>query len=399
MKIKYILAGCFALYLKVKAQNTDSIYKQRLVPKTEIEAVFSYYNQKGEHSAVTGGRGTERLDVYVTGITVSKSFKGYNKISFHGGTDIISSASIDNIDKVVSSASKNDARTFMDISYQRNLKGSNLSIGGGTGFSIESDYFSLPASLALSYKDPSGMRTYDFSFMAYFDDLRWGRLNPDHYKPVKLIYPKELRNTEWFNNYRRNSFNTSFGVTQIVNKRLVVGFFPGIVYQKGLLSTPFHRVYFNNNSVKVENLPSKRLKIPAGFNANYFAANRLILKGGYDFYWDNFGIVAHALKLETAFKVTPLFTVAPFLRLYNQTSSKYFEAYMIHDINENFYTSDYDLADFQSIRTGLNLKYKPNDFLGDNLLFNEIDLRYSYYRRTNALKAHVVSLSFNIETM
>jgi hypothetical protein len=35
-----------------------------------------------------------------------------------------------------------------------------------------------------------------------------------------------------------------------------------VVSQSGYLGLPFNRVYFNDNSVHVENLPSSRLKVP-----------------------------------------------------------------------------------------------------------------------------------------
>jgi hypothetical protein len=63
----------------------------------------------------------------------------------------------------------------------------------------------------------------------FFDDLRWGRLHDG--QPEKLIYPAELRTKEWFDHYRRNSYNIEFGYYRVINKRDVVG-----IYQVSLIS-------------------------------------------------------------------------------------------------------------------------------------------------------------------
>ena len=387
-----------ALFLKARAQNTDTLFRQREVPKTEIEAVFSYYDQTGNHSAVTGGTGTEKLNVYATSITIKRSFKGYNKLVFNGGSDIISSASTDKIDDVVSSASLKDGRTFANIAYQRNFKKTMFSLGGGSGFSIESDYLSIPLSFNVSYTTPDGMRTHDLDIKALFDDLRWGRLNPDYHRPVKLIYPNEINTINWFDIYRRNTFSVKYALTQIVNKQLIVALFPEVVYQKGLLSTPFHRVYFADQSLKVENLPDNRLKLMLGFKANYFTLGNIILKAGYSIYWDSFDILANSFDLETPYKIKPLLILSPFVRIYKQSPSGYFKPYMTHNTNECFYTSDYDLSKLTTLKTGMGIKFRPNTFLTKNLYLKTLSLRYAWYKRSDHLNANIVTAVLDLET-
>ena len=84
---------------------------QRKVNRTDIELVYKHYLQDGNNSAVTGGIGTEKLMVYGPELSLKSEFKK-NTISLNLGTDIISSASTDKIDFVVSSASKVDKRTY-----------------------------------------------------------------------------------------------------------------------------------------------------------------------------------------------------------------------------------------------------------------------------------------------
>jgi len=393
MKRRYIAIGMLVLALKGKSQAVDSSYVKRNIPKTDIEVVFSMYDQKGDHSAVTGGKGTEKLRVYAPGINLD--FQGTkSSFSLAGGADIISSASTDRIDYVMSSASKVDTRTHADIQYTHQIGKNGVEVGLGTGISIESDYLSVPVRAAFNYAAPNGMRQVQASFSAYFDDLRWGRLNPGYRRPVKLIYPSELRYKEWYNIHNRYTYNFKTGIVQVINKRLIAAFYPEFIMQRGLLATPFHRVYFTDDSVKVEKLPKQRNRIPMGIKANYFAGSRTVLKAAYNFYRDDFGITGHGANVEVAIKVSPMVTLSPFAEFYGQSASKYFRPYGAHDPGEKFYSSDYDLSKFNSIKVGLGFRWAPFQYLSKRSIFNEINLRYAYFGRSDGLKAHMLTASF-----
>lgn len=400
MKKKYLTVGLLSfLLLNAKAQTTDSSYKERIVSKTDIELVYSHYFQDGNNSAVTGGKGTEKLTVYAPSVKIVHNFKEYNTIRFVGGADAITSASTDKIDAVMSSASRKDLRSYATLNYERKLKKKNLTFGVGSGFSVESDYLSIPVSVSSEYVTPSRQQTLSISIQAYFDDLRWGRINSDYWRPVKLIYPGELRDTVWFDNYRRTSYNLKLGFTQEINRRLVAGIFPEFAYQTGLLSTPFHRVFFKNTRQRVEKLPTERYKLPVSFKVNYFLGSRMILKFNYGYYWDSFGNQGNSFELESAVKTSVKWTVTPFLRFYNQSAARYFQPFKQHLASETFYTSDYDLSQFESYKAGINFRYLPGRKLTKRIFFDELNFRYSYFYRSNGLNANILTLSlrFNKE--
>ncbi len=242
------------------------------------------------------------------------------------------------------------------------------------------------------------MRELTVGLQCYFDDLRWGRIDDDYWRPVGLVYPIELRYREWYDTYRRTSYNLSFAFYQVINKRVQVAVFPELVYQKGLLSTPFHRVFFTDPLVeKVEYLPEERWKIPIGLQANIFAGKRLVIRSYYRFYQDNIGIRAHTFQLELLVKVSPQFSIAPHVRFYTQTASTYFKPFGGHEVTAKYYTSDYDLSAFNSVKTGLTLRYAPQARFLHRYLFKEANLRYAYYKRSDGLYAHMMSilLDFN----
>ena len=391
MKIRYLLIGMLSSSLALKAQNEDSIFQKKTVSQTDIQLLFSYYSQDGDHSAVTGGIGTQKLTVYAPHLSLENTSKNHS-IKADGGVDVITSASTDNIDHVVSSASVRDSRTYLHIGYGHSFIKSLLNAEVKSGFSIESDYFSVPIVLNAKYTEPSQLRSYSITLESYFDDLRWGRLNKKYHAPVELIYPSELRYKEWFDEFKRNTFTIKLAFSQVINKRMVVGIFAGVSYQHGLLATPFHRVYFNTNEERVENLPERRTKIPVGLRLNYFAGSRTILKAEYNFYWDDWGIVANAIQLEAAVKIKSKITFSPFFRVYHQSAASYFEAYGVHDPSEMFYTSDYDLSELTSCKFGAEFRYTPLASLGKKLSFDEIAIRYAAYIQSTDLHAQSVTL-------
>lgn len=385
------------MFLSVRGQTAiKSSVKKDSLNKFEIEAMYGHYIQNGNNSAVTGGRGTEKLTVYSPAFKFKKTDLTGRQVTLKTGVDIISSASTDNIDYIVSSASILDARTYANLTFT-SVQKKQKQWWAGSGFSIESDYFSLPFNAGVSLQSKNKMRQVSFEIFYYKDDLRWGRIDQKHYKPQKLIYPSELRYKQWYNTYKRNSYNLKTGIQQVINKRTRIGIFPELAIQEGLLATPFHRVYFRDSTLRVENLPSQRIKSILGLKFNRFTGGRTILKCAVDLYADNFGIMAIGIEQETAIKLNYAWTLSPFIRLYQQQGSRYFAPYGAHAPDEIFYTSDYDLSDFKTIKAGLGIRHAPYSAWGKRGTFNEWQLRYSYYRRSNGLYAHIMNLTINCQ--
>lgn len=360
------------------------------INETEIEMVYNHYMQDGDNSAVTGGIGTERLIVYGPSFSLDRSF-GANSISFNIGSDIISSASTDNIDFDVSSASRLDARSYVGVGYGRLFKNGQWAVNGGLSLSIESDYFSFGKSLGSTYTTPDKLRTISLQLQIFNDDLRWGRLQDGLFQaPRELIYPEELRFREWYDEFRRNSYHLSAGLTQVVNSRNTVGLSAILSYQQGLLATPFHRVFFNDGSVVVEQLPNERFKGAVRLQWNTFIGGGLILRNSVHGYADSFGILGIAVENETTFKLNTRWSLSPGFRLYTQAASRYFAPFQEHDPGSEFYTSDFDLSQFESYSIGLAIRHVP---LGKpNKAQRPYTLRYNYYGRSNNLSTHSISM-------
>ena len=175
---------------------------------------------------------------------------------------------------------------------------------------------------------------------------------------------------------------------------MIAAIYPEIIYQHGLLATPFHRVYFLDQSLKVENLPKDRIRVPISLKFNYFAGNRSIIKPAIGFYTDNFGIVSTYIELEGVVKINPVLSLSAFAKGYHQSASMYFQVYGQHNPADTYYTSDYDLSKFSSIKTGVSIRWAPYKFMSKKSMFDALNFRYSFFMRTNQLKAHMFTLSF-----
>lgn len=363
----------------------SSTYKNRKLKVEEINFVSSYYNQKGNNSAVTGGVGNEKLSDFATTIDVRISRYDFRKrkhtLNAELGVDVYSSASSDKIDpNTISSASSGDVRVYPSVNYAvaNEKTGSTYSFTGSV--SSEYDYFSKGVALGWTKLSKNKNREFGVKGQMYLDT--WS-----------VILPIELRNSSSLRGTKpRNSYSLSFTLSQVMTRKLQVLLMADVAYQSGQLATLYHRTYFTNGSHKVENLPDSRLKLPFGVRLNYFAGDRVIIRTYYRYYQDNWDLKAHTFEIETPIKITPFFSVSPFYRYYKQTGVKYFASYQAHALTEKYYTSDYDLSSLSSNMFGAGIRYAPPGGLMGISRFNAIELRYGHYERSTALTSNIITL-------
>lgn len=402
-KICLSVAGIFLTFFASFAQTSPKDtagYKSRKLTFEEANLVTSYYKQDGNNSAVTGGSGTEKLTDISTAIDVklTKWDRKFRKHTFdvEVGIDHYTSASSDNVNpNTVSGASHADTRIYPSVTWSMENEQKGSTIGGGLSASTEFDYQSLGFNLFFSQKTKNRNGEFTAKVQAYLDNL-------------KYILPVELRppgsgggggNDEHddYASKSRNSFSGSLSYSQIMNQRLQIMLIAELVYQQGYLGLPFHRVYFSNSTVGVENLPDTRLKIPLGFRANYFLGDKVVLRSFYRYYNDDWGLSAHTLQLESSFKVTPFFSITPFYRYYTQTGVDYFAVKNLHKTTEQYYTSNFDLAKFNSNFFGAGFRVSPPKGVFGIQRINMLELRYGHYKRTNGLQSDIVSLNLKFK--
>lgn len=369
------------------------------VGETQVDILSSYYQQDGDHGAVEGGIGTQQLTDFTPTLILNVPLDSATRLSANLGMDIYASASTDRIDQFLSTPSSQDTRFHGDLGLSRTLAGKRTIVGLGTGYSTEYDYASFNVSASWARASVDHNRELSVVGQAFFDQ-------------ATLIRPAELRTgagqEQGSGTAARQSYNLNLVLSQVLTQRLQVAVSTELVAQRGLLSTPFHRVYFRETGgalgeARTELLPSQRFKYPVGLRLTYYATDLVQLRGYYRFYNDNFGIRAHTLEAETPVKVTPFLVFYPFYRYHTQTAATWFAPYLAHSVTDTYYTSDYDLSSFAAHKLGLGLRYAPlyglsrfrTPFGGRVAKFKAVDLRYAYYRQSTGLTAQLVSVDFS----
>ena len=375
-------------------QDGEEPEKPKKLNEADLNILFSYYSQDGDNAAVTGGIGTEKLSDYASAIIVNVPINDKNKVSFNGGVDYYTSASSDNIDPHRSSASSKDMRIYGTLGYTRTNPKKGISYGVKAAGSSEYDYFSAQMGANFSKTSADKNREIALSSQVFID--QWS-----------IIYPRELRGRDWVSTNKRQSYSLTATYSQVINKRMQAAITTDFVFQRGLLSTPFNRVYFEGqNQARVEQLPDKRFKLPIGVRFNYFANDYLLMRLNYRFYWDDWGVLGNTFEVETPIKINRFFSIYPYYRFHTQTAADYFQSYAQHALGAVFYTSDYDLAKLHSHKIGGGIRFSPPNGIvrikrpfnkkGKLVMFKGIDLRYAHYRRSTGLKANIITTGLNI---
>ncbi|MCK0158529.1 DUF3570 domain-containing protein [Cellulophaga sp. F20128] len=418
--LKSIIFGMLLLFSFVVNAQENTAYTQRVLENTEIDILFSYYDQDGNNAAVTGGEGTEKLTDAASSIVVRLPLNNDDIITIDTGISAYSSASSSNVNPLdgnankevspfnaSSGASQSDELIHFKGSYEHSSKDRNSRIGANIYAAREFDYFSLGFGANYAYLFNEKNTEVSVSGQVFLDT--W-----------KAEYPIELRDGFFdnrvtgsgtysplfneFSNLNRNSYSLSLSVSQILGSKVQGSLFVDVIQQNGLLSTPFQRMYFGDRdnffiddfqlADAVERLPDSRFKFPVGGRLNYYVNEVFVLRSYYRFYTDNWGVTSHTASVEIPIKLNDVFTVYPSYRFYNQTKADYFYKKESAVSSLAYYTSDYDLSNFNAHQYGAGLRYKDIfaklSVLGFGL--KTLDVKGIIYNRSTGLDSFIVSL-------
>lgn len=391
-----------------KQQNDTATYKKRVLESTEVDFLMSYYTQDGDNAAVTGGVGTEELIDLTPTIVVSIPLNDDDVLSIDAGVSAYSSASSSNVNPfdgnapanpfvASSGASESDILVTISGNYSHSSDDRDKIWSANLAIASEYDYFSL--GFGGSYTRLFNEKNTELSVKANVFLDTW-----------KTIYPSELRDQPTFtpfSNKSRNSYSVGFGFSQILSKKLQGSLSLDFIQQQGLLSTPFQRVQFADiadiviqeftYADDVERLPDSRLKIAIGGRLHYYISEIFTVRTFYRYYTDDWGIKSHTVSIEIPIKITDKFAIYPSYRFYMQTTADYFAPFNQHLSTQQFYTSDYDLSDFEANQYGFGVSYTDifTKFHIWKLGLKSIDLRFRQYDRNSGLSASLFSGGFS----
>lgn len=470
MKSKFIFAfglmSCLAF--SQEKDSTEIVYKKRVLESIEVDFLASYYKQDGIHSSVSGGMGSEKLTDLASNITIAIPLNDDDVLTVDMGISAYTSASSSNINPFNSSgasggddddddrralvdgpygtpwqassgASAQDALTAVVVNYSHSSDDRNFIWNADVAFSNEYDYTSIGFGGGVSKLFNNKNSEISLKGNVYLDQWRpiyatelheyakygSGFQSNGFFSGVTILDQNGNTSTAYlpsdfttWNSTNRNSYSASFGFSQVATKKMQFSLFFDILHQEGMLSTPYHRVYFadkanyyigqaadipvyettQNTGVyqladDIERLPNTRFKIPVGARLNYYLNERLTLRTYYRYYWDDWGITSNTASIELPIKLSERFTVFPSYRYYTQEQSKFFAPFETHLSTEKYYTSDYDLSTFNAHQYGFGLNY--TDIFANAKIWKfglkNIDFRFNHYDRNDGLSANIVT--------
>jgi hypothetical protein len=481
MKIRIVvllsLIG-FAAFSQEK--DTTVVFKKRVLESTEVDFLASYYSQNGSKSVVSGGIGSEKLTDIASNIVVNMPINDDATLTIDLGISAYSSASSSNINpfnstgasgggddddddddrisnnklaapasgpygspwQASSGASKSDQLTAISANYAHSSDSRDFIWNADVSFSNEYDYTSIGFGGGIATLFNEKNTELSLKANVYLDQWRpiyptelheysiYGAnfLNQGYFSGVTVLDQNGQSTTAYLPSafktiasVNRNSYSASIGFSQVVSKKLQLSVFFDVLQQQGLLSTPYHRIYFadkanyyigqsqyinnyesaSNSGVfkladDIERLPDSRFKLPIGARLNYYINERFVLRTYYRFYSDNWDIKSHTASIELPIKLSDRFTVFPMYRYYTQTGSKYYAPYETHLSTEEFYTSDPDLATLDANQYGFGINY-TDIFTGAKIWklgIKNIDFRFNHYERSDNLKANIATIGF-----
>ena len=421
------------------SQEKDStvVFKKRVLESTEVDFLASYYKQDGLHSAVSGGIGSENLTDIASNIIVAIPMNDDDVLTVDAGISAYTSASSSNINpldsnkpnpwQASSGASAQDALASLVVNYSHSSDDRNFIWNADVSVSSEYDYFSLGFGGGITKLFNNKNSEISLKGNAYLDT--WQPIYPIEFRDnLPTVYDQTGAISNLYNpnfiswtSKARNSFSASVSFSQVITKKSHFSVFFDVLQQQGQLSSPYHRMYFadkdnfyvgdpqfipnyqsetNKGAYQladaIEKLPDTRFKLPFGLRYNYYLNETVSFRTYYRFYTDNWDVQSHTASIEIPFKVSSKFTLFPMYRYYTQTKSKYFAPYETHLSTEKFFTSDFDLSDFDAHQYGLGFTY--TDIFTSSKIWKfglkNIDFRFNHYDRSDGLNANIATVGF-----
>lgn len=248
-----------------------------------------------------------------------------------------------------------------------------LSIGvSGT---VEKDFNrkNTTASFGLSYAfdriDPEGGRPIPFSSMV----VDQGQFtNEDAYRNA-------FESTRQIGTDDKDTVDVLFGVTQVINRRMLMQFNYSYSNSDGYHTDPFKVLSVVNDQgitqdILHESRPDKRTKHSVYWQTKY-AFDTSVLDVSYRFSTDDWEVDSHTIDSRYRFNLTDSTYIQPHFRYYQQSAAEFFNPFLMEaEQIPEYATADYRLGEMSAFTLGL--KYGMQLQNG-----HELGFRIEYYQQ------------------
>jgi hypothetical protein len=290
-----------------------------------------------------------------------------------------------------------DTRVAVTANWQQPIGRLNV-ISAGVSASKEYDYLHLGANVKLS-RDFNKRNTTASVALAVASD-EWDPVGgaPDPLSPMLDVGDLSNRGGK----QDKDIFDVVFGITQVVNRNLLVQLNYSFSDASGYLSDPYKIVGLvdpdsgdpevraatpgvegPSHEYRYDARPDERTKHSVFAQAKYYMSGK-VLDASYRYMTDDWEIDSHTLDLRYRWPVGDSSYVEPHLRFYTQTHADFYRTSLASDVAIPSYASaDYRLGEFDAITVGL--KYGWETASG-----NEMSARLEFYSADGSVPGNLL---------
>ncbi|WP_412973135.1 DUF3570 domain-containing protein [Glaciecola sp. MF2-115] len=249
----------------------------------------------------------------------------------------------------------------------------------GANVSAERDFYNknTTALFGLSYQfdsiDPVGGRPIPLSTMVV-DTGQFGAGEVG-----EEAFEDAFKQTRIDGSDDKSTIDALFGLTQVINRRMLVQLNYSYSNSSGYLNDPYKLLSIVNSngetqSIVHENRPDSRAKHSVYAQTKY-AFDNAVADVSYRFASDDWEIQSHTIDSRLRYKLNESDYIQPHLRYYQQSEADFYRPYLNEgEVLPTFASADYRLGEMTAITVGLKYGHKMNNG-------HEWGVRAEYYQQ------------------
>lgn len=323
---------------------------QTMPEKYSVNYRFTEYQEAEQAASTTNtGLAVDRYDISIHQLAIVAPVADNISLGLVASTETMSGASPwwvepdadGNAVQVMSGATISEERE--DIGLSANFYRESSRFGIGVSRSTENDYESLSINInnTLSWNDKNTTLDLGFSF------------SDDTITPTQRAFTPRVIEEE------KSSESYSIGLSQIVNKTLLVGAGVSYASYEGFLSDPYKRAYVVAGTL-ADSRPDTKEQLSIDLKVRkYFVDAAGALHFDYGFYDNNWGVESQKISLgwHQNFNSWQLSTS---VRWYDQSAANFYENFYTQARADGYYASDYRLSSYGAVsyRVGLTKSFE-----------------------------------------
>ena len=237
--------------------------------------------------------------------------------------------------QVMSGASISEERKEIKASYAYASK-QGIDWIGSLGYSGEDDYKALSGGLEIMKAASQPGLVYSGGLQFSYD-----KLNP--------VRGRSSQNV--IDSARKDTLSAFTGLSWDVSKSTALQLGASLTWHDGYLSDPYKRVFIVDEAdTRADQRPDQRILWSLNSKLRHYLAHiRTALRADYRYFFDDWGVRAHTMKLGSTTRFGDSWTIHPSLRWTSQSQADFYSVYFESAPANGLASSDYRLSPFGAL--------------------------------------------------